>query len=378
MDFLDNIIFENSVRSLLTVLLVISTGLICKKWLSRNIASIMFVLIKQKWISVEKNIFVDLVFKPLGTFLSVLISFMALMYLKFPEVLKFSINSFSFHEILIKISKSIIIIYFIIFIRSFINFISFVLDVKAKQSNEKSDDQLVVFFRDFAKAVVSIFGVLMILKFGFKIDVGAVLTGLSIVGAALALAAKESIENLIASFIIFFDKPFFIGDFVKVNNQTNTTGTIEEIGLRSTRIRTVEHTLITVPNKQMVDSVVDNWSMRNARRAEIKIELNHSNEIKSINEFMQMLEHYLKNKQEVITKSSVYITDYTKAGTIITLEYFTKDILIEDYFVLKQSLILYIKQSMDAMALKIANADGDINIFNTDSGGNVVTNAPII
>jgi MscS family membrane protein len=378
MDFLDNILFDNSVRSLLTVLLIISAGLICKKWLSRNLASIMFVLIKQKWISVEKNIFVDLVFKPLGSFLSVFISIMALMYLKFPEVLKFSINSFSFHEILIKISKSIIIIYFIIFLRSFINFISFVLDVKAKQSNEKSDDQLVVFFRDFAKAVVSIFGVLMILKFGFKVDVGAVLTGLSIIGAALALAAKESIENLIASFIIFFDKPFFIGDFVKVNNQTNTTGTIEEIGLRSTRIRTVEHTLITVPNKQMVDSVVDNWSMRNARRAEIKIELSHSNEIKSINEFIQLLENYLTNKKEVITKSSVYITDYTKAGTIITVEYFTKDILIEDYFVLKQSLILYIKESMDAMVLKIANAGGDINIFNSDGGGNVVTNTPII
>ncbi len=373
MHFLDNILFENSVRSLLTVLLIISTGLICKKWLSRNLASIMFVILKQKWISVEKTIFVDLVFKPLGTFLSVFISFIALMYLKFPEVLKFNIDSYSFHEILIKLSKSIIIIYFIIFIRSFINFISFVLDVKAKQSNEKSDDQLVVFFRDFTKAVVSIFGVLMILKFGFKVDVGAVLTGLSIVGAALALAAKESIENLIASFIIFFDKPFFIGDFVKVNNQTNTTGTIEEIGLRSTRIRTVEQTLITVPNKQMVDSVVDNWSMRNARRAEIKIELSHSNELKSINEFIQLLENYLKSQQGVITKSTVYVTDYTKAGTIITVEYFTLDILIEDYFVLKQALILYIKQSIDTMVMKIANAGGDINIFNADGGGNVVT-----
>jgi MscS family membrane protein len=378
MDFLDNILFDNSVRSLLVVLLIISIGLICKKWLSRYLASLMFLLIKQKWLNIEKSIFVDLVFKPLGSFLSVLISFMALMYLKFPELLKFSINNYSFNEIIIKVSKSIIIIYFIIFVRSFINFISFVLDIKAKQSNEKSDDQLVVFFRDFAKAVVSIFGVLMILKFGFKVDVGAVLTGLSIVGAALALAAKESIENLIASFIIFFDKPFFIGDFVKVNNQTNTTGTIEEIGLRSTRIRTVEHTLITVPNKQMVDSVVDNWSMRNARRAEIKIELSHNNEIKSINEFIQLLENYLKNKQEVINKSSVYITDYTKAGTIITVEYFTLDILIEDYFVLKQSLILYIKESIDAMTLKIANAGGDINIFNTDGGGNVITNTPII
>jgi MscS family membrane protein len=378
MQFLDNIFFENSVRSLLTVMLIISIGLICKKWLSRNLASIMFVIIKQKWIPVDKNVFVDLVFKPLGTFLSVFISFIALMYLNFPEVMKFNINGYAFHEILIMISKSIVIVYFIIFVRSFINFISFVLDIKAKQSNEKSDDQLVVFFRDFAKAVVSIFGVLMVLKFGFKVDVGAVLTGLSIIGAALALAAKESIENLIASFIIFFDKPFYLGDFVKVNNQTNTTGTIEEIGLRSTRIRTVEHTLITVPNKQMVDSVVDNWSMRNARRTEIKIELSHSNDLKSINEFIQLLETHLKSKSEIVSKSTVYITDYIKSGTILTVEYFTSDLQIEHFSALKQDMIIYIKQTIDTIGLKIANAGGDINIFNTDGGGNVVNNNSII
>jgi MscS family membrane protein len=297
------------------------------------------------------------------------------MYLNFPAVLKFNINGYAFDGILTMISKSIIIIYFIIFLRSFINFISFVLDLKAKQSNEKSDDQLIVFFRDFAKAVVSIFGILMVLKFGFKVDVGAVLTGLSIVGAALALAAKESIENLIASFIIFFDKPFYTGDVVKVNN---INGTIEHIGLRSTRIRTVEHTLITVPNKQMVDSVVDNWSMRNARRAEIKIELSHSNELKSINEFIQMLETHLKSQQDKVSKSTVYITDYTKSGTILTLEYFTSDLQIEHYFALKQNMIIYIKQTIETTDLKLANAGGDINIFNTDSGGNVVNNTSII
>jgi MscS family membrane protein len=378
MHFLDHIFFDNNIRSLLIVLVIISLGLICKKWLSRHLASLMFVLMKLKWISVDKKILVDMVFKPLGTFLSVFISILSLMYLNFPTALKFNINGIAFNEILIMFSKSIMIIYFIIFLRSFINFVSFVLDEKAKQTSDKSDDQLVVFFRDFAKAVVSIFGILMVLKYGFNVDVGAILTGLSIIGAALALAAKESIENLIASFIIFFDKPFFIGDFVKVNNQTNATGTIEEIGLRSTRIRTVEHTLITVPNKQMVDSVVDNWSMRNARRTEIKIELSHSNELKSINEFIQMLETHLKSQQDKVSKSTVYITDYTKSGTILTLEYFTSDLQIEHYFALKQNMIIYIKQTIETTDLKLANAGGDINIFNTDSGGNVVNNNSII
>jgi MscS family membrane protein len=120
------------------------------------------------------------------------------------------------------------------------------------------------------KVIISIIGVLFILKAAFNQNIGSLLTGLSIVGAAMALAAKESLENLIASFIIFFDKPFFTGDTLKVNN---VSGTVEKIGLRSTRIRTTEKTLVTVPNKQMVDSVVDNMSMRTQRRAEIKLVL---------------------------------------------------------------------------------------------------------
>ena len=62
-----------------------------------------------------------------------------------------------------------------------------------------------------------------------------------------------------------------------------------------------------------------------------------------------------------------------ESNSIITVEYFTSDILIDDYFVLKQALIMFIKQSIDIMVMKIANAGGDINIFNADGGGNAVT-----
>jgi MscS family membrane protein len=112
-------------------------------------------------------------------------------------------------------------------------------------------------------------GILLILRFSFNKPIGN-LTGLSIVGAAIALATRESMENLIASFIIFFDKPFITGDQVKVNN---FTGTIERIGLRSTRIRTLDKTYISVPNKQMVDTIVDNITLRTQRKVELRLEL---------------------------------------------------------------------------------------------------------
>src|SRR6478609_10892106 len=98
---------------------------------------------------------------------------------------------------------------------------------------------------------------MLLLRFTFHYDISKLVTGLSIVGAAIALATKESLENLIASFIIFFDKPFTTGDLVKVQN---ITGNVERIGLRSTRLRTGDKSYVTVPNKQMVDSILDNIS----------------------------------------------------------------------------------------------------------------------
>jgi len=129
---------------------------------------------------------------------------------------------------------------------------------------------LIIFFREFLKVILIIVCILVMIRYVFNQDITKLLAGLSIVGAAIALAAKESIENLIASFIIFFDRPFTVGDLLKVQ-QVN--GTVEKIGLRSTRIRTTERTYVTIPNKQMVDSIVDNLSLRNKRRFELVLEL---------------------------------------------------------------------------------------------------------
>ena len=127
----------------------------------------------------------------------------------------------------------------------------------------------------------------MIFKFSFGLKIGNLLTGLSLVGAAIALALRESLENLIASFIIFFDKPFSMGDSVKVHT---FTGTVEKIGLRSTRIRTDQKTFITVPNKQMVDSIIDNLSLRTQRKGELRLEIGLSTSsanLRSINKWHQ-------------------------------------------------------------------------------------------
>lgn len=375
MKFPDFTILDNNIRMLVVVLIIITIVGMFKKWMSKHIASFLFIPIQKRWTSVEKNEFTGLIIKPLGRFLAVLISILAIGRLNFPSSFFFNFYGFNSEMILHAIGKCLILIYFIWVVQSFIDFIALVLDINAKSTKDKGDDQLIVFFRDFVKAIIYIIGVLFILKIGFKVDVGALLTGLSIVGAALALAAKESIENLIASFIIFFDKPFFTGDLVKVNN---VTGTVEYIGLRSTRIRTNEQTLVTVPNKQMVDGIVDNWSMRSGRRAEFKIELSNTAKTIHIEEFVVDLKTILEEKKPIINKYTVFITDFNKASTTVTIEYFTMPIEMDAFLNIKQEIAIFIKNTSEKHQLKLANHTTDIIISNAEAVGASITSENII
>lgn len=375
MKFPDFTLLDNNIRMLVVVFVIIAIVGMFKKWMSKHIASFLFIPIQKRWTSVEKHEFTGLIIKPLGRFLAVLISILAIGRLNFPTVFLFNFYVFNSEMILHAIGKCLILIYFIWVVQSFIDFIALVLDINAKSTKDKGNDQLIVFFRDFVKAIIYIIGVLFILKIGFKVDVGALLTGLSIVGAALALAAKESIENLIASFIIFFDKPFFTGDLVKVNN---VTGTVEHIGLRSTRIRTNEQTLVTVPNKQMVDGIVDNWSMRSGRRAEFKIELSNAAITIHIEEFILDIKTFLEEKKPIINKNAVFITDFNKACTTVTIEYFTKPIEMDAFLNIKQETAIFIKNTSEKHQLKMANPTTDIIISNADSGASTIASENII
>jgi len=357
--FLDTIFLNNEVRSYLLVAGIIIFLLLFKRLLSRYIASLFYLLIKKKWQFIEKEEFFSLILRPLSWFITVTISVMVIDKLNFPDAWEFKIYGVPTHDILPKIGNSLIILYFIFFLLKFINFISLIFEYRSKKTETKDDDQLVLFLRDFLKVLVGIFGFLLILKAGFNQDLGAFLTGLSIVGAALALAAKESIENLIASFIIFFDKPFYTGDNVKVNN---VSGTVEHIGLRSTRIRTSEQTLVTVPNKQMVDSVVDNISNLTKRRAEIKLEFAPGTNVEVIKDFIAFAKNYLNSRNEKILSHTVYLGNISNTGAMMQIEYFTIPFSLSEFNNLKQEVNFTLMKEMNDKGIVLAVKLGEFNV----------------
>ena len=344
---LEQNILSNSLKSYLIIAGVLLFTLLIKRLVSRFFASLIYTWVDKKNHSELRKIHVHRLIIPIEKFLVFVVAIIAFYELKFPEALNFHIYKLTAQQI---IESSVKLLFIILFIRvclRILEFISIILDEKAKLSKNQTDDQLILFFRDFFKVILYLIGLLMVLHYVFNENIGNLVTSLSLVGAAVALSMRESLENIIASFIIFFDKPFTVGDMVKVNN---FSGTIEKIGLRSTRIRTDNKTYISVPNKQMVDTIVDNISLRTERKIEMDLQLSITTSATSMTAFTQ----YLRNTIATIAtiqSSTVFISDSGKQFHTIHVECLVAmEIDLNDFQLLRESLNL--------MAIQYANDNG--------------------
>lgn len=181
------------------------------------------------------------------------------------------------------------------------------------------DNHLMSILRRAVLAVIWSFGVVMALN-NVGVDVGTLIAGLSIGGLAFALAAQDTIKNIYGGFTIFTDRPFRIGDRIKVDS---FDGFVEEIGIRSTRIRTLEKRLVTIPNYKLVEASVENISEEPMRRVLMKLALTYSTTPEKMNEAMSILRDIPNRVNNVFEKDIVVaFTDFTDFSLVITFIYF--------------------------------------------------------
>ena len=130
------------------------------------------------------------------------------------------------------------------------------------------------------------------------INIAAALAGLGIAGVAVGFAAQDSVANMISGIIIFWDKPFIVGDWVRVDDQF---GKVSEITLRSTRIKTPRNTWVVVPNKQIIDAVLENLSKRGDVRVDLPIGIAYKEKIDEARPVLlaavRDLDHVLKSPE---------------------------------------------------------------------------------
>ncbi len=161
---------------------------------------------------------------------------------------------------------------------------------QTKKTSSQIDDLLVPLARKTLKILVVIFGVMWIAK-SLNLNIAPVLAGLGVGGLAFAFAAKDTIENLFGSVAVILDRPFQVGDWVYVDG---TEGTVEELGLRSTRIRTFYNSQVTVPNAALVRAVVDNYGRRRFRRYKTTLNVTYDTPPDSIEAFCEGIRELIR------------------------------------------------------------------------------------
>jgi MscS family membrane protein len=328
--------FGNTVADYSWLVGAILFAFIFQKYISRYFSNVLYRSVKRYVEEISREELFALIYKPLRLTLHLLVIYTASTHIEFPEdwnlapVEKFGIRMFLDRTYLFVLIISITWI----FLR-LVDFAGLVMMKKAEKTESKQDDQIVLFAREILKVLVIGFSFFVILGAVFKLDIGAIVAGLGIGGLALALAAKESLENLLASFTIFADKPFVVGDLVQVGS---IIGTVEKVGFRSTRIRTLEKSYLTLPNKKMVDTELDNLSLRTFRRARYSIMLVYQTTQQQMEAIVTDIQKFIDEHPRTNQDGKVRFVGFDDSGLEIMIEYFvdTMDWLV--YLDVKQEI----------------------------------------
>ncbi len=185
------------------------------------------------------------------------------------------------------------------------------------KSKTKLIDQSVPFIRKALKIIVITASVIIILQ-NLDVPITALLAGVSIGGLALALAAQDTVKHLFGSVTIFADRPFEVGDWVIFEGKE---GIVEEVGLRSTRIRTFYDSLITVPNGKLTDMVIDNMGKRNYRRYLTKFGIIYSTPPELIEAFVEALRGIVQEHSNIRQDLyHIYLAEYDNSSLNILFQ----------------------------------------------------------
>jgi len=200
------------------------------------------------------------------------------------------------------------------------------------------------FIVSFLKVIILIIGAMSILD-GWGINVGAFVASLGLVGMAFALAAKDTAANLFGSLVIFTDKPFKKGDWILT---PDVEGTIERIGIRSTKVRTFAQALVSVPNAVIANSAITNWSRMGKRRIKMRLGLTYSTNTKQMQDILTELREMLKNHPDVHKDTiMVHFDEFQDSSLSLFCYFFTNTTVWAKYLSVREDINLKIMKIVE-------------------------------
>ena len=221
----------------------------------------------------------------------------------------------------------------------------------ATKTDTRLDDQLVPLLRKTLKVFLAVIvAVLVVDKMGYS--VASLIASLGIGGLALALAAKDTVANFFGSVIVFTDQPFHVGDWVEFGG---VEGVVEEVGMRTTRIRRFDKSLATVPNQTFTNSTIVNYSKRPMRRLRLIVGLSYETTPAQMQTFLESVRALLANTPALDSESSiVYFNEFADSSLNVFVQGFTLSTAYADFMETQEEILLEIMKLVEAQGLDIA------------------------
>ena len=182
-------------------------------------------------------------------------------------------------------------------------------------------DQFGPILRKGLRSGIWIFGLIMALN-NAGYDVGALIAGVGIGGLALAMAAKDFVSNMFGGITVFVDQPFKVGDRIQISGYD---GTIEEIGLRSTRLRTLAGRIVIIPNFKFTDTFLENVTNEPSRKASLTLGLTYDTSPEQVEEAIGILKAIIAERAETLEQEpTVWFDSFGDFSLNVKLVYYIK------------------------------------------------------
>lgn len=232
-----------------------------------------------------------------------------------------------------------------------------------KMLNISEDDTVNDFFCKIFRGLTWIVSIFIIMT-ELGVDLSGLATGLGLVSAVIALAAQELVKNLISGFSILTDKPFVLGDWIEVGEYA---GTVMDISFRSTRIKTMNNSLVTIPNSKIASEYVINWNRLKSRRVDITLNLDLNTSTEKIKKTIKEIKLVLKNNSHVIEDTiQVHFDQIASCSSDIKIFLYVNETEYVKFLNAKQEILCSLLTLIEKENIELAYPTQTVYLKNTE------------
>ncbi|WP_085523419.1 mechanosensitive ion channel family protein [Tuberibacillus sp. Marseille-P3662] len=227
--------------------------------------------------------------------------------------------------------------------------------VKTKY-NFKFDQIVTPFITKVSKLTIIVL-VITIIAYEWGYPINGLVAGMGLGGLAIALAAKDTLSNMFGGIIIITETPFTIGDWIET---PSVQGIIEDINFRSTKVRTFEQSLVTVPNSTLANDPITNWSRMGKRQIYFHLRLHYHTEPQLIKQCSDDIRSLLHDHDDIDPEFYVHFYEFNPSSHDILLYFFTKSTNWDKWLSVREDINLKIMAILDRNGVKLALPSQDI------------------